>query len=285
MHIANVVSEFFTFALHLIQKIMHLLAHIVDVFFGQEATVDYHRATVRDAGRGQACIAFLLHRFTAMNRVYVKGGVFRPFRNYRQFGAAFGQRGEQSGFHFLHHCAHMAHGAITKERHGAVGDAAMCFDFSPPNTAMAKAYTIFMEGFGNDDVLHTLGGEKPLLGQVGDTTETAGFFVCRARYFDSPRVIRPCFDKRLDCDDGGGEAAFHIARAAPIYFAVFQFAAERVECPALADFDHVNVGVEMHTLAGMCAFTPRNYVPTGVFVAVAGGAVGADQLNLEAPTL
>ena len=58
------------------------------------------------------------------------------------------------------------------------------FDLGPPHTAMAKAYLVLVERFGDDDVLHSLGREPAALGQIGNTPITTGFLVRRRGYLD-----------------------------------------------------------------------------------------------------
>ena len=50
---------------------------------------------------------------------------------------------------------------------------AKCLDLGPPAAAMTKADAVFLQGLGDDDMLHTLGRKEPLLGQIGNAAIAA----------------------------------------------------------------------------------------------------------------
>ena len=86
--------------------------------------------------------------------------------------------------HRVDHRPHVAHGAVAQKRHRAVGDLAMGLDLGPPDAAMTQADPILVERFGDDHMLHALGAEPALLGQVGDAAEAPRFLVGGAADLD-----------------------------------------------------------------------------------------------------
>ena len=175
----------------------------------------------------------------------------------------------------------MAHGAIAQKRHGAVGDLALGFDLGPPAAPVPQTDTVFLQRFGDDHMLHAVRVEMTVLGQIGDTAVAAGFLVRCARDFDCAAEIGVLFDKGLGRDDRRRQPAFHIAGAAPVNLAVRDFGPEWIKRPAGPDLDHIGVAVEVDTFARPAPFAAGDDVPTGVFLAIAGGTKGADQLRLE----
>ena len=57
-------------------------------------------------------------------------------------------------FDLFQHCAHVTNGAIAQEGHGAMRDAAMGFNFGPPDAPMPQTDAVFVQGFG-DCLLYT----------------------------------------------------------------------------------------------------------------------------------
>ena len=130
-------------------------------------------------------------------------------------------------------------------------------------------------------MLHALGVKIALFGQISHTAITASFFIRRAADLDSALKLRANFHERLGSDNRTGQPALHIASPAPIDAPVFQLAAERVKCPAMADLDHIRMVVEMHAIAGANAFAPRDNVPARICLAIPRRAGGADQFGLK----
>ena len=98
----------------------------------------------------------------------------------------------------------------------------------------------------------------------------------------APAKSRIGVEEGFGGDDRGGEAALHVAGAAAVDLAVAQLAAERIGGPAGADLDHVVVRVEVDGVAGRRALAAGDEVPARMLVAVAGRALGAEQLDGEA---
>ena len=73
----------------------------------------------------------------------------------------------------------MSDGAVAQKRHGAMGDTAMGFHLGPPNAAMAQADAVFVQGFGDDDMLHAVRVEIPPFGQPRDAAKAARFLIRR----------------------------------------------------------------------------------------------------------
>ena len=118
-----------------------------------------------------------------------------------------------------------------------------------------------------------------MLGEVGDAAKAAGLFVGGARDFDGTGKLGHQVTEDLCSDDRGGKAALHVAGAAAVDLAVLELAAERIEGPAAAGFDHVVMRVEVHRLARPAALAPGDDVPARILVAVADRALGANQFN------
>jgi hypothetical protein len=89
------------------------------------------------------------------------------------------------------------------------------------------------------------------------------------------------FDESFRRDDRSGQSAFHVAGTPPIDFAVDMAPAKGVLRPSFADLDHVCVRVEMNAVACVLSIPSGNYVPARIGLTIAGGAVGADQLNIK----
>ena len=66
----------------------------------------------------------------------------------------------------------MADRTIAKKRHRAVCNVAVGFDLCPPDTTVAQADAILVQWFGNDYVLHAVGVEPAVLGQIGHAAKT-----------------------------------------------------------------------------------------------------------------
>ena len=147
---------------------------------------------------------------------------------------------------------------------------------------MAKADAILVEWFGDDDMINAVGIEIAALGKIGDAAKAAGFLITCARNLDGSNEVGTGFDEGLRCDDGGGEAALHVAGTATIDPAILNDALEGRLRPALADLDHIDMRVEMHTWPRCGAFAAGDDVEAWVEVAVAGGAEGADILHVKA---
>ena len=145
------------------------------------------------------------------------------------FGPLARQRRQQLGLEALEHGAHVAHGAVAQEGHGAVGDPALGLDLGPPDAAVADADPVDVERLGDDDVVDPGAGEEAPLGQVGDPGEAAGFLVHRAGDLDRPGKRDAGLEDRLDRDHRSGDAALHVAGAAAVHLAVADLAGEGVD--------------------------------------------------------
>ena len=125
-------------------------------------------------------------------------------------------------------------------------------------------------------------GEVAPCREVGDAAEAARFLVDCAGNLDRAREIRPAFQEGLDRDDRGGEPALHVAGAAAIDPAIGNGPTERIDRPAFAGLDHVDMRVEMDRGAGTAALDARHHVDARVEVAVARRALGAHELDGKA---
>src|SRR6185369_4908937 len=142
------------------------------------------------------------------------------------------------------------------------------FDLGPPHAAMAQADAILIERLGDDDVIDFALGEVALLGQPAHAGPAAGLFIGGAGDFERAGEFDARRQDRLDRDHAGSQAAFHVRGAAAVNLAVFQFAAPRIDAPAIAGFDHVDMRVEMHARPRAFAFDPRHHIGARIFVAI-----------------
>ena len=79
----------------------------------------------------------------------------------------------------------------------------------------------------------------------------------------------------LERDHRGRDAAFHVAGAAAVQEALADHAGERVDAPAVARLDDVEMAVEMDAGAGAAAFVAADHVDPRMALAVAERALGA----------
>ncbi len=89
-------------------------------------------------------------------------------------------------------------------------------------------------------------------------------------------------DECLGGNDAGRKPALHVAGAATVDAVPLDPGPERIAGPAVADLDHVVMGVEMDAVAGARAVMARDEVPARMGVAVAKGPLRADQRHREA---
>src|SRR6185312_14660933 len=156
-------------------------------------------------------------------------------------------------------------------------------DLRPPDAAMAEADAILVERFGDDDVIDFRLREIAELGQVGDAAETAGFLVRRARNLDGAGKIRIGIEESFDSDNRGGEPALHVTGTPPINPPILHHAGERIDRPAIARFDHVDMRVEMNAGTGRAAVETGDYIDARIAVAVARRSFGANEFGLKTP--
>ena len=218
---------------------------------------------VRHARRRQAGVIGVLLRLPAVDRVDVERRGSRAFGDHGHFRALAGQKRKQARLHLGQDGAHVAHGAIAQKRHGAMGDPALGLDLGPPDAAMAEADTVLVERFWDDDVLHAVRVEIPLLGEVGDAAIAARFLVGRGADLDRAGETGMGVDEGFGGDDGGRDAAFHVAGAAAIDAAIPDLTAEGIGGPAMSGFHDVVMAVEMHAVAGRGPLDSRDHVPAG----------------------
>ena len=121
--------------------------------------------------------------------------------------------------------------------------------------------------------------------EVGDAAEAAGFLVGGSGNLDRAGKIRVDRHEGFGRDDRCGEPALHVAGAAAIDAAVADDAGERVDAPAVAGLDDVDMRVEMHRGAGAAAVEAGDHIGAGIAVVVAGRAFAAHELDAEAAPL
>ena len=71
-------------------------------------------------------------------------------------------------------------------------------------------------------------------------------------------------DERLAGDYGRRQPALHVAGAAAINAVALHLGAEGVAGPAMADLDHVVMGIEVDAITGPGALFPCDHVPARV---------------------
>ena len=249
------------------------------VLLDQEAPVDDHAARIGDAGRGKAGIVLA---DAAVDRIDVDGRLARPVRHHRHGGAPAGERRIELRLEGVEHRAHVADGAVAEERHRAVGDAPLGLDLRPPHAAMAEADPVLVERLGNDDVVDARPRHDALVGEIGDAAIAARFLVRRAGNLDGAGMVGKEGEEGLHRHDRGRQPALHVAGAAAVDAPLAHGPAERIEAPAGAGLDHVDMAVEMDARPRPPAFAPGDHVPARIAVAVAGGALRAHEGRREA---
>ena len=118
-------------------------------------------------------------------------------------------------------------------------------------------------------------------GQPGDPAVAAGSSSAVPDSSSAPGKRMPACRMLSSAITARGDAALHVAGAAAVQPAVLHHAAERVDGPAAAGLDHVDVTVEVHAGSGALAVVAADHVAARVALAVAYGPLGADMGDLE----
>jgi hypothetical protein len=181
----------------------------------------------------------------------------------------------------LEHGLHVPDRAVAEERHGAVRDAAMCLDLRPPHAAMTDADPIDVEGLGDDDVIDARRREPAPLGEIMNAAVAARLLVDGARDLERAGQRLAAVDESLHRDDGGGDAALHVAGAAAEHLSVPHDSRKRVDRPARARLHHVDVAVEVHARPGTAALAARDYIDPRIALAVARRSFGTHIIQHE----
>ena len=231
-------------------------------------------------GVGQAGIAGFRLGLAAMDRIDVERGLARTLWHHRHRRDLARKQRVKHGFDLLQHGAHVADGAVAKERHRAMRDAAFGFDLGPPHAAVAKADPILVQRFRDDDMLDM--GEMALRRQIGNAAIAAGFFIGSSGNLDAAVVIGVGCDEGFRRDDTGRKPALHVARPAAINAVGLQRTAKWIAGPAVANLDHIVMAVEMHAFTGGSALMAGDQVPAWINVAIARRARGTDELGGKA---
>ena len=161
-------------------------------------------------------------------------------------------------------------------------DPAEGLDLGPPDAAVADADPVDVERLRNDHMVDPRRGEEPLLRQPGDSAIAAGFLVDGAGDLQSPGQLGATFQEGLDGDDRSGQAALHVAGAAPEHLAVTDLARPRIHAPSLPRRHHVDVAVEVHAWPRPAALAAGDHVDARMARGVAGRAFGAQIADIEA---
>ena len=122
----------------------------------------------------------------------------------------------------------------------------------PVDAAVADADAIDAQRLGDDGEVGAVGAEPPLLRQPGDAGEAAALFVDRAADLDAAVQLDAGAPDRLDGEQRRGDAGLHVARAASPDPAVADLAAERIDGPAVARGDDVEVAVQVDERPQRC---------------------------------
>ena len=129
-----------------------------------------------------------------------------------------------------------------------------------------------------------VGGQAALFGQPGDAREAAALFVDRAADLDRPLEVDARAADRLGGVDGRGDSRLHVARAAAVDAAVANHAAERIDRPARAGRDDVEVAVQVHVGTRRAAAPRAHDVDPRMSRRVFGAAFRGVVFDLEADT-
>ena len=275
--VAHLIAEIGPVRRQPIEQCGDLALHLGKLLFGKEAPVDGDHAAVRNTGRRQAGIAFLLFRQTAMDGVDVECRLPRALGHNRHRRAPLGQRREQAVLHFLKNRRHMPNGAVAKERHRAVRDTALSLDLGPPNTTMTYADTVLVQWFRDDHMLHPRWIEPAIFGQIRDAAEPACFLVRCAGDLDCATIVGTGSDKGLRSNNGCRQPAFHVTGAPSINPVAIYLAAERVAGPALTNADNIGMRIEMHAFTCSRPLMAADNVPAWILFRIAKRSLGPDE--------
>ena len=169
-----------------------------------------------------------------------------PRRHDRHVGRAPRERRHELAAERVEHDAHVLDGAHAEKRHAAVRDAAARRHLEPVDAAMADADAIDVERLRND---HVVGARRVRCGPARASYATPA----KPPLSSSTVPLISTDPVELDArapDRFGGvdrrrDARLHVARAAAVDAAVAHDAAERIDGPALAGGDDVEVAVEV----------------------------------------
>ncbi len=114
------------------------------------------------------------------------------------------------------------------------------------DAAVADADAIDVQRLGDDHGVDSIRRQSLVFRQPGDTGEAAALFVDRPADFDRPLEGDAGAANRLCREHGRGDPRFHVARAAPVDAAVANHPAKRIDRPAGAGRDDVEMAVEVH---------------------------------------
>ncbi len=172
--ISDLVAEVGTGLDQAVEHGPHLGLHFVEVFLDQQASVEHDTAAIGHDRGGQAAGGVAL---AAVDGIDVQRRRPRALRHDRHGGRGAAERRENAPLHLVDHRAHVAHGVVAQEGHGAMGDAALGGDLRPPDAPVADADADPRSAARDDHVVDARLGEPAPFGEIGDAAVAAGFLV------------------------------------------------------------------------------------------------------------
>ena len=176
---------------------------------------------------------------------------------------------------------HAVDGAHPEERHAAVRDATARRHFEPVDAAVPDADAVDVERLRNDDVIGAAARKTAGLRQVGHAGKPAALLVHRPADFDGARQRDARAHDRFSRKHRRGDPRFHVAHAASVDLPIAHNARERIDRPAAARRDDVEMPVQVNDPARPATSAADN-VDARISRCVLGPAFGREILHDEA---
>ena len=155
-------------------------------------------------------------------------------------------------------------------------------DTEPVNSPVPQADPARSEGLGYDDVRSPFRGNQAFAGEKVHARVPAGLLVHRGAELEASVQIDAGFPYRRRREQGGGDAALHIARAPAVDPAVLHHAFEGIDRPVLAGRHDVGMSVEVQGGHRRPAGKTAHQVYPGAFLRVVRMISGGQVPGFEA---
>ena len=157
---------------------------------------------------------------------------------------------------------------------------AACRHFEPVDAAMADADAIDVEGLGNDHEIGPSLRNPPDLRKVRHAGKAAALFVHRAADFQRPRQPHARARDRFSREHRRRDTGLHVADAAAVDLPVPHETTERIDRPAFARRDDIDVAVEVNDRSRASA-PGADDIHARIPRRVLGPSFGGDVLDVE----
>jgi hypothetical protein len=147
-------------------------------------------------------------------------------------------------------------------------------------SAVAEKKTIDIRGLGNDDEICLVIADPSKLRHMGYAGKAAALLVHAATLLHCPLETEPGAANGFDGEDGCGNARLLVGSATSIKLSVLDHRCKRIDRPAFANGDHVEMSVEVQagTIAG--PFHPSQHVQARILFGVLVTAFRRDVVRL-----